>query len=85
MLNEPAPVQCANRVSCGMHKQFVDDTIQELVKIALGSLVEWQGPRPLLVINGAGVVKNRTVLHCPEIWGMWGRVCIRQGPMHSRC
>ena len=57
-------------MSCGMHKQFVDDTIQELVK--KGSLVEWQGPRPPVVINGMGVVENRTVLHCPEIWGCEG-------------
>ena len=40
-----------------MYKQFVDQTIQELVQV--GSLVEWQGPRPPVVINGMGVVKNR--------------------------
>ena len=55
--NQPAPVHFANRVSCSMYKQFVDQTIQELVQI--GSLVEWQGPRPPVVINGMGVVKTR--------------------------
>ena len=52
-----AQVQFANRVSCSMHKQFVDDTIHQLVRV--GSVVAWQGPWPPVVINGMGVVQNR--------------------------
>lgn len=37
----PAQVQFANRVSCSMYNQFVDESIQELVKV--GSLVEMGG------------------------------------------
>ena len=31
--DQPAPVQFAKRVSCSMHQQFVDDIIQELIKV----------------------------------------------------
>ena len=55
--DQPAHVQFANRISCSMHKQFVTDTIQDLIRV--GSLVEWQGLQPPVVINGMGVVKNR--------------------------
>ena len=55
--SEPAPVQFANRTSCHIHKQFVSEQIEELLKV--GSLVEWTGSQPPIVINGMGVVKNR--------------------------
>lgn len=53
----PAVVHFANRVSCRMHQQFVDETVQDLVWV--GSLVEWQGLQPIVVINRMGVVVNR--------------------------
>ena len=55
--SEPAPVQFANRTSCHIHKQFVSEQIEELLKV--GSLVEWTGSQSPIVINGMGVVKNR--------------------------
>ena len=32
--SEPAPVQFASRVSCHIHKQFVSEKIEELLKCA---------------------------------------------------
>ena len=55
--SEPTPVQFASRVSCHIHKQFVSEQIEELLKV--GSLVEWTNSKPPVVVNGMGVVKNR--------------------------
>ena len=40
-----------------MHKQFLNDTIQELVK--MGSLVARQGPELPVVVKSMGIVKTQ--------------------------
>ena len=55
--SEPAQVQFANRVSCSMHRSFVQETLQELIRV--GTLQHWSGPKQPVVVNGLGVVVNR--------------------------
>ena len=54
---EPQQVHFTNRVSVGMHEEFVDGAICELLKT--GAISPWTGPEPITVINGLGVAVDR--------------------------
>ena len=55
--NEPQQVHFSNRVSLGMHEEFVDSTMHEL--LATGAICPWTGPEPPTVISGMGVAVDR--------------------------
>jgi len=55
---EPQQVHFANRISVGMHEEFVDGAIQDLLKT--GAIRPWTEQKDITVISGLGVAVERT-------------------------
>ena len=55
---QPQQVHFANRISVGMHEEFVDGAIQDLLKT--GAIRPWVEQSPITVISGLGVAVERT-------------------------
>ena len=55
--SEPLQVHFSNRVSVGMHEEFVDGAINDLLKT--GAIRPWTESEPITVISGLGVAVDR--------------------------
>lgn len=55
---QPQAMQLKNSVSASMHEEFVDKTIQDLLKT--GAIKPWTANEPKRVISGLGVAIERT-------------------------
>ena len=55
---QPQAVCFKNRISVSMHEEFVDKSIQDLLKT--GAIKPWTANEPMIVISGLGVALERT-------------------------
>ena len=55
---EPQQVHFKNKISVSMHLDFVDGTIQDLLRT--GAIKKWTSPQPITVISGLGVAIDMT-------------------------
>ena len=55
---QPQALCFKNRISVSMHEEFVDKSIQDLLKT--GAIKPWTANEPMIVISGVGVARERT-------------------------